>query len=186
MIFLTATYLFCDNTINIFELADTLKYNWNNPDERYAFRENQNLKKLLINEYDQMKINIPTNMSRSMILPGWGHFQSKNYLRGQIIMSTEIVLAGASIFMYNKSMDKYKLYKESSQIDDINQYYREANSAFKQASICTFLFSIVWVYNIYDTYKVSEQYNNHLWSDLVQKEKNKKIIVNPQGIQIKF
>ncbi len=183
---LSISSVFCDNSINIIELADTLKYNWNSPEERYSFRENHNFKKSLIEEYNLKKINIPNNMSRSMILPGWGHFQSKNYLRGQIILSSEIILASASIFMYNKAMDKYDLYNSSTQIDNINQYYSEANSAYKQASICGFMFVIVWIYNIYDTYKVSEQYNEQLWNDLILKEKNKKVIIHPHGFQIKF
>ncbi len=144
------------------------------------------IKNSLLQKYEKNKINIGLNISKSAVIPGLGHFQTKDYLRGQILLSTEIVLAGTTYFLYDKAMDKYDQYKNSTQIDVMNQFYTEANDSFKQASLTGFLFVAVWGYNLYDTYVVSKQYNDKLWLDYVKKENEKRIKINPNGITIKF
>jgi hypothetical protein len=178
--------LFAQADFDIISFADTLKYNWDTPVTRYAYRENLDFKKSLLNKYENERLNISLNMGKSLIIPGWGHFHTKDYLRGQVLLSSEIILAGSTFFLYEKAMDRYNKYKKATQIDQINQYYQEANDSYKQASLTTALFILVWAYNVYDTYLVTNQYNDRLWINNIQKEVDRKITVTPNGISIKF
>ncbi|HPY96632.1 MAG TPA: hypothetical protein PL063_05425 [Candidatus Cloacimonadota bacterium] len=178
--------IYAQADFDVAAFADTLKYNWTNTETRYAFRENLEFKKSLLKKYENETLSISLNIGKSMIMPGWGHMHTEDYLRGQILLSTEILLAGTSYFLYDKSMEKYDKYKKADQIDVLNQYYSEANTAYKQATMAFSLFALVWVYNVYDTYIVTEQYNDHLWVKNIQKELDKKITVTPLGISVKF
>ena len=144
-------------------LCRYLKYNWNNAEERYQYRENLAFKKGLIDSYEAERLSTTLNLGKSAILPGWGHFDTNNVLRGQILLSTEIILAGTSFFLYDKSVEKYDKYKASKQIDEINQYYSDANRLYKQSQLTMGLFAAIWVFNIYDTYVSTNQYNEWLW-----------------------
>ncbi len=178
--------LLAQTDFDIASFADTLKYNWDTPATRYAYRENLEFKKKLLTKYEDERLAVPLNMGKSMLLPGWGHFHTKNYLRGQILLSSEIILAGSTFFLYDKAMDKYDQYKKATQIDQMDQFYQDANESYKQASLTTALFVLVWAYNVYDTYLVTNQYNDKLWIDNIQKEVDRKITVSPTGINIKF
>lgn len=173
-----------DFDIKVF--ADTLKYKWDSPASRYEYREDLLFRTNLLKKYENEKLNIGFNITKSMLIPGMGHFQTKNYLRGQILLSTEIILAGTTYFLYDKSQEKYDKYHNSTQIDEMNQYYSDANSSYKQASLTAALFVVVWGYNLYDTYVVTKQYNDRLWLKNVDKETNKKIMLTPNGVSIKF
>lgn len=171
---------------NINTFADTLKYNWKTPEDRYNFRLDLDYRNSIMQNYDDQSINVPLNMSQSVMMPGLGHFNTKNFLRGQILLSAEIVLAGTSYMFYNKSMEKFKKYKNATQIDEINQYYTEASDLYKKSSAFTTLCVALWIYNVYDTYIVTNEYNNKLWINLVEKEKEKRFNITPTGIQINF
>ncbi len=173
-----------DFDINTF--ADTLKYNWKTSNDRYEFRTDLEFRNSLTSKYEKEMISVPFNMSKSIMMPGLGHFQTKNYFRGQILLSTEIVLAGASYFLYDKAMVKYRKYKSATQIDDMNQYYTDASGYYRQSTIFTTLFVMIWVYNVYDTYIVTNEYNVNLWNSLVEKQKENKITITPTGVSIKF
>lgn len=166
--------------------ADTLKYNWTSSNDRYEFRDDIFLRNSIIPIYENDIINIPQNMAKSLLLPGLGHFATKNYLRGQIFLSAEILLAGSAYFMYDKANSKYDQYKKATQIDKINEYYNDAMDSYRQATIVTSLFMAVWLYNIYDTYIVTKEYNLNLWDTYYLREKEKKLIVSPNGITYKF
>lgn len=167
-------------------LADTLKYGWETPEDRYQFRDDMKLRTHILDDYNSQLINIPTNLSKSALIPGLGHFQTKNYFRGQIFLSSEILLIGSAYFMFDKAQTKYDQYKSATQIDKINEYYDNALSHHKTGVIISGLALAVWLYNLYDTYLVTREYNENLWSEIKQKETNRRIIIHPNGITLKF
>ncbi len=187
LLFLMLTVISCfAQGYDIRALADTLKYGWNSPSDRYDFRNDLKLRTSIINEFENSIINVPVNMGKSMLMPGLGHFQTKNYLRGQIFLSTEILLIGSAYFMFDKSQSKYDQYKKATQIDKINEYYDDALSDYKTGVMITGLALAVWLYNIYDTYVVTKEYNENLWYEIKQKEVDRRLIIQPNGISYRF
>lgn len=181
------SYFICNaQTFDMRVFADTLKYGWSNPEDRYNFRDDIKLRTSILDEYNNSKINIPVNMGKSLLLPGLGHFQTKNYFRGQVFLSAEILLFGSAYFMFDKSSTKYEQYKNATQIDKIDEYYNDALSSYKQGVILSGLFVAVWLYNVYDTYLVSREYNENLWLELMQKQADRRIIIQPNGISVRF
>ncbi len=181
---LQISYIFAKE-FSIEEFTDTLKYDWKTPQQRIEFRQELNIKYQVFTEYDKKKIDYSNTIFKSALLPGLGHFAAKSYLRGQIIMGSEIILLGAAYFMYDKAMTNFDKYERQTQIDEIKSYYDKASDANKKTMLIMSLYGLVWVYNLYDTILVTDEYNRNLWNKLLENKKGG-IRLSPNGISYNF
>jgi len=173
-------------SISLQELSNPYKYGWDTVEKWKQYREHREHRRKLLYIYEKEKQLPITNILKSVITPGWGHFAAKRYTRGQIILGMHIVLLGSSIYYYDRAMDKYDKYKKAKQIDEINQFYNDALTPYRKSQLLFGLSCALWLYTIYDVVTVTEDYNYDLWNQLVLEYKGKEIEITPNGLSIKF
>lgn len=61
---------------------------------------------------------------------------------------------------------KYKLYKQATQIDEIEQYYKDAQVPYQYSFILMGFAGIIWAYNIFDVIQSTQDYNVRLGKKL--------------------
>ncbi len=171
---------------DIKKFSDPGKYGWNTYEEFLSAREDLQKRNNLLQIFETQKQKPLTNVIKSAILPGWGHFSAKHYLKGQVLMGLEIVLLGTSYLYYDKAMDIYEKYEKSTYIGDINKYYSDAKTPYNISQVFLGLGIFVWAYNIYDTIVVTEKYNNSLWEKILYEHQNTSISVSPIGLSMRF
>ena len=173
---------------NLEEFYNPAKYGWENLQERADARQELISRQKLLQIYEMEKLPIWRNMLQSGVMPGWGQFNSKNYSKGQIFMGIELVLLGTSYYYYDQSEEKYQQYLDSTYIGDIKQNYEDASKLRGYAQGFIAVAALVWVYNIYDTYRSTEEYNALLWNDLIKEyhQTNFQISLHPLGFQVRF
>jgi hypothetical protein len=169
---------------NMGVFADTLKYGWHTPFDRYQYRENLFIRNSLIENYERERINVAGNMINSLILPGTGHFHTGNYLRGLILLGGQVFVAGATVHFYSNGKSLYEEYERANQISEINRLYDEASDSFMQASLLAGAFVALWVYNVFDTYIITKEYNRRLWESHVRNDG--RIQMSPNGVTYRF
>lgn len=167
-------------------LQQNMKYSWDSASAWKSARADLQENMLVYQEWNQKKQSHLTNCLKSMIAPGWGHFSARQYLKGEILLGIQIVLAGSAYYFYDQSDDFYEKYQNATQIDEINQYYIDANSLYRTSGIFLGLWIIVWGYTVFDTIQATEDYNRDLWYILYDEYQQKKISLTPTGIEIKF
>ncbi|MCF7858246.1 MAG: hypothetical protein K9N07_02825 [Candidatus Cloacimonetes bacterium] len=171
---------------NIEEFSKPDKYGWNSLEERFTARQDINKRQELLQIYKMNKQSITVNIIKSAVAPGWGHYSTKDYTKGHIFISSEIILLCTSYYFYNRSMDEYDKYKNSHYIADIEQSFIDANNNYKYSQLFLSLGTIVWLYTIYDSINSTEEYNQNLWDSLSKRVYSKKLIITPIGITWKF
>jgi hypothetical protein len=163
-------------------------YGWNSLSEWKEARAYLQNELKIYQLYEQQKQSHLVNALKSAIMPGWGHFAANSYTKGEVLLGVEILIVGSSIYYYTRAMDDYDKYKSANQIDEIYQYYTDANSAYKTSQIIMGLGSLVWLYTILDAVQVTEDYNRDLWKELQKQQSTVSFSIFPQrvGIEIKF
>ncbi|MBN2018506.1 MAG: hypothetical protein JW794_10320 [Candidatus Cloacimonetes bacterium] len=167
-------------------LQKNIKYGWNSASNWKDFRDELKENMVVYDQWNHKKQSHLVNCLKSMIAPGWGHFSTHNYLKGEILLGVQILLAGSAYYYYDQSQDYYEKYRNAHQIDEINQYYIDANSSYRTSGILMGLWIIAWGYTVLDTIQATENYNRDLWYSLYDEYMNQKITVTAQGIQIRF
>ena len=167
-------------------LQINIKYGWDDATNWKNSRKDLQENMIVFKQWDDKKQSHFTNCLKSMIAPGWGHFSTNNYLKGEILLGLQVLLAGSAYYFYDQSQDYYDKYKNAHQIDEINQYYINANSSYRTSSILVGLWIIAWGYTVLDTIQATENYNRDLWHTLYDQYMNNKVSVTAQGIQIRF
>jgi len=167
-------------------LQKNIKYGWDNATNWENSRKDLQENMIIFKQWENKKQSHLTNCLKSMIAPGWGHFSTRNYLKGEVLLGLQVLLAGSAYYFYDQSQDYYEKYRNAHQIDEINQYYIDANSSYRTSGILVGLWIIVWGYTVLDTIQATEDYNRYLWYALYDEYMNKKITVTAQGIQIRF
>jgi hypothetical protein len=167
---------------DIKDFSDPYKYGWENYSEMQSFRTELLREQNLLSTFNKQKKSANFNALKAAILPGWGHFSSQCYTKGNIILGLEIILLGTSYIYYDKAMDQYDKYKDSNYIGDINYYYDEANGPYKTAQVFLGLAAGIWLYNIYDAIIKTNEYNTEIWQDII----NDRVAITPTGISVRF
>lgn len=119
-------------------------------------------------------------------MPGWGQFSTNHNTRGQAILAAELILAGTSLYFYDKSMDYYRKYENATQIDEIEQYYKKSQQPYQYSMIFLGLASIVWAYNLFDVIQATESFNANTWERIQSDYSNRSLSVSPTGIEVRF
>ncbi len=181
--------LFADEPIEFDKdsiLQVNIKYGWDDAKNWQNSRNDLQENMIVFGQWETKKQSHFTNCLKSMIAPGWGHFSTNNYLKGEILLGLQVLLAGSAYYFYDQSQDYYDKYKNAHQIDEINQYYIDANSSYRTSGILVGLWIIAWGYTVLDTIQATEDYNRDLWYTLYNEYMKSKVTVTAQGIQIRF
>ena len=182
--------LFADISAQGFDVkkfTETNKYAWEDYFERSQYRQNLTHRQQMLQIYRMNKQSITTNMMKSALAPGWGHFSSEKYTKGQILLGVELLLLGGSYYFYDKSMHSYDKYKEATQIDEINQHYSDAQSPYRNMQILLGASGLIWLYTVYNTISATNSYNAAMWDRiLIEQSKSRHIRVVPGGIEVRF
>jgi len=182
----TCNLIYAVEEFDINKFANPSKYGWMNYDERKEFRQDLYDRQKLLQIYEMKSQSITGNMIKSALVPGWGHFSVKAYTKGQVFLGVEIVLLGSSVFLYDKSMEKYKKYKNATQIDAIETNYDDALSPYQYSLAILSLYGLVWIYNIFDAAQATEDYNSNVWSKTVKEYSHSSVSLTPTGIEVRF
>ncbi|HHE37266.1 MAG TPA: hypothetical protein ENL20_01675 [Candidatus Cloacimonetes bacterium] len=171
---------------DIKKFSNPYKYNWDTTEKQHIYRENLMERQKLLQVYQLKKQNITTNLIKSAIAPGWGHFSARSYTKGQILLGLELAILGTSLYYYDISMEQYDKYKKATYIEDINQYYSNAKMPYIYSQGLLGLGIVIWIYTVYDTIAVTEEYNQNLWQEIFFDFQQKKISITPTGITLRF
>lgn len=173
---------------NIEKFSNPQKYGWQNLQERQLGRDQITSHQKLLQIYEMKKIPAWRNMMQAGIMPGWGQFNTNDYTKGQIFLGIELILIGSSYYYFDQASEKYDLYKNSTYIGDIKQYYNDASTFNGYAQGLLAVASLVWIYNLYDVYNSTEEYNANLWNSILKEYDSDKIQVSlhPLGFEVKF
>ncbi len=178
--------IFLFSEFDIEKFVDPQKYGWDSLEKYYSDRKNIEERQKLLQIYDFKKLSVSKNILKSVIAPGWGHFTAKRYTKGQILLGLEVILIGSGIYYYDKAMENYDKYKKADYIGDIEKYYTDANTPFQYSKILLGFGVVVWLYTIYDTIQVTEEYNNELWDNIYMEYYKKNLIITPTGFTLRF
>ena len=88
------------------------KYGWDTYEKFLSAREDLQKRNNLLQIYETQKQKPISNVIKSVIVPGWGHFSARHYWKGQILLGLEIVLLGTSYLYYDQAMDIYDKYEK--------------------------------------------------------------------------
>ncbi|HRY83646.1 MAG TPA: hypothetical protein P5533_03325 [Candidatus Cloacimonadota bacterium] len=173
-----------DFDINAF--ADTTKYGWADYAARKTYREDLSQRQQLLQLYEMDAQTVSSNLLKSAVVPGWGQFSAKQPVKGEIILGLEIITLGTSLLFYDKAMNYYRKYETATQVNEIEQFYKKAQSPYQYSMIFAGLGLVVWVYNLYDVASSTDIYNTAVWNEIVRKYSKSPLQLTPQGIQLNF
>ncbi len=162
------------------------KYGWDDHQIRRQVREHLLERRQLIDLYEQKRQNISTNMLKSAIIPGWGHFSAQRYTKGEILLTIELVLFGTSLYLYDKALENYGKYKKADYIQDIIEYYNDASTPFVYAQGFFAVGMMVWIYTFFDSIRVTDEYNADLWDQIFHEYQDTGLKITPMGITYRF
>ncbi len=171
---------------DIKKFSEPTKYGWHNFEDQRKHRKELLEKQKLLQIYELKRQDPTKNMLKSIIAPGWGHFSAKYYTKGQILLTSEVILMGASFYYYNIAMDNYDKYKKATYILDINHYYNNVKTPYTLSVAFFSLGTVVWIYTIFDSAVVTRYYNEKLWNEIIKDYNKKKVIFSPTGITLRF
>jgi len=171
---------------DINKFSDPTKYRWQSLEDRLQYRNDLYERQKLLQIYEMDAHSISGNVLKSAVIPGWGQFNTKNYTKGQVFLGVEIALFGASLYYYDKAMTSYRKYENANQIDDIQNYYKDAQGPYQYSIIFLSFASMVWAYNIFDVIQSTESYNVEVWNNTIQKYYQQTVSLTPIGLQVRF
>jgi hypothetical protein len=179
------SFVFAEKT-EIFKFSNPDKYGWTNPDLRMQSRRELYNRQKLLQIYHLNKQSTTKNMIKSMIMPGWGHFSAQRYTKGQVLLVMEVIMLGSSLYYYDQAREYYDKYKNATNIIDINSYYEDTKIPLRLSQGFLTLGVLVWLYSLYDTPKVTDDYNKDLWDKLIFDFHDKQVQITPQGVTLRF
>ncbi|MEN6444804.1 MAG: hypothetical protein ABFC98_02015 [Candidatus Cloacimonas sp.] len=173
-------------SFDIQAFSDTTKYGWKNYLDRNAYRNDLQKRQDLLQIYEMEAQPLNGNIMKSAIIPGWGQFSTKESTKGTVILGTEIVLAGGSIYFMDRAMSKFRLYKNATQVDEIEKYYKDAQVPYQYSFIMMGFAGIIWAYNIFDVIQSTQDYNVRLWEEIIGRTQSGPVNITPAGIEVRF
>ena len=166
--------------------SDSTKYGWKDYRDRNAYLKDLSQRQRLLQIYELEAQPLNTNIVKSSLIPGWGQFSTKANTKATVILSTELVLIGTSLYFMDRAMGNYRLYKQSTQVEDIENYYKAAQVPYQYSFILMGFAGIVWVYNVFDVIQSTQAYNANLWKEVMERSRNNPVQITPNGIEVRF
>ncbi|MFO7660813.1 MAG: hypothetical protein R6V77_07865 [Candidatus Cloacimonadaceae bacterium] len=178
--------LSAQGSFDIDAFTDPAKYGWTQWEDRINYRYDLTERQKLLQLYEMDAQSISGNILKSAVFPGWGQFNARSYTKGQVILAVEIAMLGSAYFFYDRAMDNYEKYQNSTQIDDMNAYYHDALVPYQYSLVFMTFATVVWAYNIFDVVQTTERYNADVWQKTLRNYYNAPVQITPTGFQIRF
>lgn len=166
--------------------SDSTKYGWENYQDRLAYRIDLENRQNLLQLYELEAQPLRGNIMKSVLVPGWGQISAKFNTKGTIILGTELLLAGTAYYYYDKAMYNYDLYESATQVEEIENYYKKAQTPYQYTYILLGFATLVWAYNIFDVIQSTEEYNANLWQEIWQRQASSPVQITPNGLEVRF
>jgi hypothetical protein len=173
-------------TFDIQAFSDSTKYGWKDYLDRNAYLQDLNHRQSLLQIYELEAQPLNANIVKSTLIPGWGQFSTNANTKATVILSTELVLIGTSLYFMDRAMGNYRLYEQATQVEDIEDYYKAAQVPYQYSFILMGFAGIVWIYNIFDVIQSTQAYNANLWEDIMQRNNNSPVQITPNGVEVRF
>ncbi|HOR29992.1 MAG TPA: DUF5683 domain-containing protein [Candidatus Syntrophosphaera thermopropionivorans] len=170
--------------INVF--ADTTKYGWQDWRDRLRYREDLMHRQQLLQIYEMQSNPLRPTVLKSVVIPGWGQLACKDNLKGSVILGTEVLSLGVSLYFYDKSNYYYNKYMQANQIEQIEDYFDKAQDQRFYSLLFMGLGGVIWAYNIFDVIQTTEDYNAQVWQEILEKYSQKTVTLTPGGIRLQF
>lgn len=89
-------------------------------------------------------------ISKSLILPGWGHFSVGSSTKGWVFSIASAVSVGTMIYFIINTNNKEKSYIAETQLDLIRSKYDSYNTSYKLRNVFIFTSVAIWTYTQLD------------------------------------
>lgn len=116
---------------------------------------------LFITEY---KGFAPWTYLKSALLPGWGHIDSGNEVKGYILSGVSFILAGTAVYYAMETSSREKEYLNASSSQQISEKYNSYNSAYQIRNGLILGYLSVWFYSQFDLVLTGEIENSSISS----------------------
>ncbi len=185
LMLLFAAWLSAQN-FDIQAFSDSTKYGWKDYRDRNSYLQDLEHRQSLLQIYELEAQPLNANIVKSSLIPGWGQFSTKANTKGTVILGTELVLIGTSLYFMDRSMGYYRLYQKATQVEDIEEYYKDAQVPYQYSFILMGFAGIVWIYNVFDVIQSTQAYNANLWQKIMQRSSNSPVQITPNGVEVRF
>ena len=186
LLFLLSFSLCLAKPFDIQAFSDTTKYNWQDYQDRAEYREDLLLRQNRLQLYELESVGFNANILKSLVMPGWGQFSTKNNTKATLILSLELVSAIGAVYFHNQAKNNYDKYYAANQIDDINDYWGKAEKPHHYSLMLMGLGSLIWAYNLYDVVISTNEYNARLWDEIIQRGSSSPLQITPNGVEFRF
>jgi len=178
--------LTAQQSFDINRFSDPTKYGWNDWYDRINYRNDLMERQKLLQLYENEAQLVSVNMVKSALIPGWGQYSTREYVKGHVFLGAEIVLIGLSAFYYDRAMFNYQKYLDASHILEIENYYSKAQADYRNTIVFGSIAALVWLINIYDVIQSTESYNADVWQRIYQDYYQSPVKLTPNGIEVRF
>ena len=93
-----------------------------------------------------------TSLQKSLLIPGWGQFAEKRYLKGVLFLSAEIFCIYKIFSNNHKSNDYYTLYKAADNTSDAVNYRELTEKYDIRRNRFLLAAAGIWIINLIDIY----------------------------------
>jgi len=186
MLVLGSALLWGQPTFDLEAFSDSTKYGWQDYRDRDSYREDLIARQNMLQLYELEALSVRDNVIKSTVVPGWGQFAAKQYTKGTVLLSMELIAVMGSVYFYDKAMTNHRLYQSATQIDEINDYYSDAQTPYQYSLMMLGFGAVVWAYNLYDVIISTNEYNESLWQDIVKRRSTSPLQLTPAGLEIRF
>jgi len=173
-------------SFDIQAFSDTTRYGWSNYLDRNAYREDLNNRQSLLQIYELEAQPLNANIIKSALIPGWGQFSTKANSKATIILGSELLLVGSSLYFMDRALRSYRLYETATQIEEIESNYKDAQVPYQYSLILMGFAGVVWTYNIFDVIQSTQTYNANLWQEVMERRRNSPVQLTPNGVEVRF
>ena len=100
---------------------------------------------------------VKSALTRSLILPGWGHLYLNNGNAGWVLATTSSLSLAASVYLFIDTYSKEKKYLSETEEKKIASAYKLYNTSYKLRNIFLGLYVAEWMYSQVDLLYSSNQ-----------------------------
>jgi hypothetical protein len=89
-------------------------------------------------------------LTKSLLLPGWGHFELNQETKGWVLSSLSVASLATMIYYIFDTNSKEKEYLSEANESLIREKYNSYNSSYRIRNLSIILFSAIWSYSQFD------------------------------------
>lgn len=103
--------------------------------------------------FEKHLIQNPTKaLFKSMVVPGWGQFGNRKYIKGLVMLGMDVWMISSAIKYKNEASDYWKLYENSEDVISRNYYYDLYDEKRTARNKYTWFAVIVSFVSMFDAY----------------------------------